>query len=319
MAQVVLIHGIGQQGSTVEEQEAAWLPSLVKGVLASGHPDAATVGARVAASTGKDCPTLVRMAFYGDLFLPTDTQGDEAPGSPAAEDLAEALATALLARAVVSDDHRLAAEAANALRQADPDRDGVQGLGARTRGVVAVLDGNAWLTARIFGVLQKARKNLLQVTRYLTEGDLRAAVQARAAALLDDETHLVIGHSLGSVVAWEACWALGQPLPMLVTLGSPLGLDSVVYPRLRPQPPTWPPLVHRWVNVAHPDDVIAVDPDLGRLFPASNGLTIESHTPLSKHEHHAAAGYLGEQDTGRAVADALGGSNGDTWASLAPG
>jgi hypothetical protein len=309
MAQVVLIHGIGQQDSTVEEQEAAWLPSLVKGVLASGHPDAAAVGARVAASTSQNCPSLARMAFYGDLFLSTDTQGVEALVSPAAEALAETLAAALLAHAVVSDDHRMAAEAANALRQADPDRDGVQGLGARTRGVVAALDGNAWLTARIFGVLQKAKKNLLQVTRYLTENDLRAAVQARVAALLDDDTHLVIGHSLGSVVAWEACWALGQPLPLLVTLGSPLGLDNVVYPRLRPQPPTWPRLVHRWVNVAHPDDVVAVDPDLGRLFPAPNGLAMESHTPRSKHEHHAAAGYLGEQATGRAVADALGSTN----------
>ena len=306
MAQIVLIHGIGQQGSTVEEQQGEWLPSLVKGVMVSGHPDAAAVAARVAASTGQNYPSLARMAFYGDLFLPTDTQGEEAPASPAAEALAEALAADLLAHAILSDDPRLAAEAANTLRQADPDRDCVQGLGARARGVVAVLDGNAWLTARIFGVLQKARKNLLQVTRYLTENDLRAAVQAKVAALLDDDTKLVIGHSLGSVVAWEACQELGQPLPMLITLGSPLGLGGVVYPRLRPQPPTWPRLVRRWVNVAHPDDVVAVDPDLGRLFPAPNGLTIESHAPRSKHEHHAAVGYLGEQATGRAVADALG-------------
>jgi hypothetical protein len=307
MAQIVLIHGIGQQSSTVEEQEAAWLPSLVKGVLASGHPDAAAVAARVAASTGQDRPPLARMAFYGDLFLPTGTQGEEASASPAAEALAEALAVALLARAVVSDDPRLAAEAANALRQVDPDCDGVQGLGSRARGVVAVLDGNAWLTARIFGMLQKARKNLLQVSRYLTEDDLRAAAQARVAALLDQDTKLVIGHSLGSVVAWEACHALDRPLPVLVTLGSPLGLDNVVYSRLRPQPPTWPTPVYRWVNVAHPDDVVAVDPDLGPLFPGPDGLTIESHTPPSKNEHHAAAGYLEEQATGRTVADALGG------------
>ncbi len=307
MAQIVLIHGIGQQASTAEEQEAAWLPSLVKGVLASGHPDAAAVAARVAASTGQNRPPLARMAFYGDLFLPTGTQGEEAPASPAAEALAETLAAALLARAAVSDDPRLAAEAANALRQADPDRDGVQGLGARARGAAAVLDGNAWLTARIFGALQKARKDLLQVTRYLTEDDLRAAAQARVAALLGEDTQLVIGHSLGSVLAWEACQALDRPLPVLVTLGSPLGLDTVVYPRLRPQPPAWPPPVHRWVNVAHPDDIVAVDPDLGRLFPAPDGLTIESHTPPSKHEHHAAAGYLEEEATGHAAADALSG------------
>ncbi len=305
MAQIVLIHGIGQQASTVEEQEAAWLPSLVKGVLASGHPNAAAAAARMAAATGHDCPSLARMAFYGDLFLPTDTQGEEAPASPEAEALAEVLAAALLAHAAVSDDPRLAAEAANAVRQADPDYGGVQGLGARTRGVAAVLDGNAWLTARIFGTLQKAWPDLLQVTRYLTEDDLRAAAQARVTALLCEDTKVIIGHSLGSVVAWEVCQALDQPLPVLVTLGSPLGLDNVVYPRLRPQPPTWPRLVHRWINVAHPDDVVAVEPDLGPLFPGPEGLTIESHTPPSKHEHHAAAGYLEELATGRAVADAL--------------
>ncbi len=169
MAQIVLIHGIGQQASTVEEQEAAWLPSLVKGVLASGHPDAAAVAARVAASTGQNRPPLARMAFYGDLFLPAGTQGEEAPASPAAEALAEALAeafgVALLGRAAVSDDSRLAAEAANALRQADPDRDGVQGLGARARGAVAVLDGNAWLTARIFGALQKDGRTACGIRR----------------------------------------------------------------------------------------------------------------------------------------------------------
>jgi hypothetical protein len=305
MAQIVLIHGIGQQASTAQQQEEAWLPSLVKGILASGHPDAADVAARLAASTGHNRPALARMAFFGDLFLPAGTQGEGAPASPAAEALAEALAAALLAHAAVSDDPRLAAEAANALRQADPDHAGVQGLGARARGAVAVLDGNAWLTARIFGVLQRARKDLLQVTRYLTEDDLRAAVQATVAALLDEDTRLVIGHSLGSVVAWEACQVLDRPLPVLVTLGSPLGLDNVVYPRLRPWPPTWPPSVRRWVNVAHLDDVVAVDPNLGPLFPGPNGLTIESHAPRSKHEHHAAAGYLEEQATGRAIADAL--------------
>jgi hypothetical protein len=102
MALIVLIHGIGQQGSTVEEQEAAWLPSLVAGVLASGHPNAAAVAARVAASTDRNRPSLARMAFYGDLYLPTDTQGDEVSASPAAEALAEVFAAALLARAAAT-------------------------------------------------------------------------------------------------------------------------------------------------------------------------------------------------------------------------
>ena len=309
MAQILLVHGIGQQSSSAAKQQAEWLPSLVKGVLASGHPDAALVATQVTASTVPDQngPPLAQMVFYGDLYLSTGTQGGEAPASPAAEVLAEALAVALLTRAAASHDPQLAYEADNALSQAYPDRDGAQGTGALVRGAVAVLDGNAKLTRRIFGVLQKADKNLLQVTRYLTEDGLRAAVQARVTALLDDSTRLVIGHSLGSVVAWEACQTVGRPLPMLITLGSPLGLNSVVYPRLRPQPPTWPSYVHRWVNVAHPNDVVAVEPNLGPLFSAPAGLTIECHTPLSKHDHHAIAGYLEEHATGRAIADALSG------------
>jgi pimeloyl-ACP methyl ester carboxylesterase len=125
------------------------------------------------------------------------------------------------------------------------------------------------------------------------------------AALLDQHTKIVIGHSLGSVVAWEACEKRGLPLPGLVTLGSPLGLDTVVYPRLRPQPPQWPRGVHRWVNVAHPDDVIAAEPDLGPLFPGPDGLTIELHTPRSKSDHHAEVGYLKETATGHVVTDIL--------------
>src|SRR6516225_8981118 len=49
-------------------------------------------------------------------------------------------------------------------------------------------------------------------------------------------------HSLGSVVAYEATQELEHPLPLLITLGSPLGLNTIVYQRLRPQPPSFPPM-----------------------------------------------------------------------------
>jgi hypothetical protein len=51
--------------------------------------------------------------------------------------------------------------------------------------------------------------------------------------------------------------------------------------------------------------VVAVEPHLGPLFSAPAGLTIECHTPPSKHDHHAITGYLEEQATGHAIADAL--------------
>jgi hypothetical protein len=94
---------------------------------------------------------------------------------------------------------------------------------------------------------------------------------------------------------------------MLITLGSPLGLGSVVYPRLRPQPPSWPPDVDRWVNVAHRDDFIAVEPRLAPLFRSTDGRLVEDHELVSKHEHHGIAGYLERPETGLAVAEALDG------------
>ncbi|MFD4433484.1 hypothetical protein [Nocardia sp. NPDC058497] len=46
-----------------------------------------------------------------------------------------------------------------------------------------------------------------------------------------------MGRPLGSVVAYDAMHLSDHPAA-LITLGSPLGLQGVVYPRLRPQPPT---------------------------------------------------------------------------------
>jgi hypothetical protein len=80
--------------------------------------------------------------------------------------------------------------------------------------------------------------------------------------LIDSDTEVVIGHSLDSVVAYQAMQQVGHSLPSLITIGSPLGLETIVYPKLRPQPPSSPPVVQRWVNVADSDDFIAAGPDL---------------------------------------------------------
>ena len=77
---------------------------------------------------------------------------------------------------------------------------------------------------------------LTQVTRYLTDEMTRALAQQRVLDLVEDDTKVVIGHSLGSVVAYESMHRLNAALPLLVTLGSPLGLRTIVKDRLRPAP-----------------------------------------------------------------------------------
>jgi hypothetical protein len=104
------------------------------------------------------------------------------------------------------------------------------------------------------------------------------------------------------VVAFEAAHRLQGSLPLLVTLGSPLGL---AHHRLRAAaPPTAqvPPQVARWGNVADRDNFVAAAPDLTHLFatgqPAGTlfegGWTVDNGA-----ERHRATLYLTKQQTAR--------------------
>jgi surfactin synthase thioesterase subunit len=50
------------------------------------------------------------------------------------------------------------------------------------------------------------------VTRYLTNEAIRSATLESVFKLIGPETKVLIGHSLGSVVAYEAAHRMQQPL-----------------------------------------------------------------------------------------------------------
>jgi pimeloyl-ACP methyl ester carboxylesterase len=146
------------------------------------------------------------------------------------------------------------------------------------------------------------------VTRYLTEDEIREEVQRRVAVLIDDDTKILLGHSLGSVVAYETAHQFARPLPLLITLGSPLGLRTVVYDRVVPQPPTYPPRVQRWVNIADRDDLVAAQPDLRPMFgPLPPGATFDGGwTVHNGAKPHEAEFYLTKEQTGHPIGSLLG-------------
>ena len=79
--------------------------------------------------------------------------------------------------------------------------------------------------------------DLQQVRRYMTDPHVRQAAQDRVAAAVGEDTRVVVGHSLGSVVAYEALCAHPEwPVRALVTLGSPLGIRNLIFDRLVPAP-----------------------------------------------------------------------------------
>jgi len=147
-------------------------------------------------------------------------------------------------------------------------------------------------------------RSLAQVTQYLTNDAIRSAARESVFKLIGPETKVLIGHSLGSVVAYEAAHLMRQPLPLLLTLGSPLGLQTIICQQLQPQPPGFPPSVRRWVNIADRDDFIAAEPNLEGLFSA--GIPVGAsfkgdYTVDNGAQPHNSDFYLGKVQVGREI------------------
>jgi hypothetical protein len=82
-------------------------------------------------------------------------------------------------------------------------------------------------------------------------------------------------------------------------------MRTVVYDRLRPQPPGVPPVLKRWVNLVDPDDLVAAEPDLAIGFPGPPGVVSSTYTVNNGATPHEATFYLTASETGRAIAEVL--------------
>jgi pimeloyl-ACP methyl ester carboxylesterase len=186
-----------------------------------------------------------------------------------------------------------------------------QGVGKFARSAIGGLAKIPWFAPFGMGFAERfVRRSLAQVTRYFTDETIHTAALESVFKLVGSNTKVLIGHSLGSVIAYEAVHLIKHRLPLLITLGSPLGLHTVVYERLRPQPPSFPPYVQRWVNVADQDDFIAAEPHLEALFGQSMpmGAVFEAgYTVDNGADPHNANFYLGKAQVGRPVGEIFNG------------
>jgi hypothetical protein len=284
MPPIVCVHGIGNQLETAPTITARWEPSLLGGLGLAGHQ----------ASQG-----ILGSAAYGHLFRPPGRQratGEHFhPGNLGDDDMA--LLKDLLAEA----------------QRVEPDRFGTTDAATRApvpAGAQAML---RLLTRSRFlvGLTQSAFiGDLKQVTRYMAEPDLRAAAQSQVDQAVSTETRVIVAHSLGSVVAYEALHAFaGRPnwsnVKTIVTLGSPLGIRNLIFERLTPTPVggqgKWPPGIERWTNVADDGDIVALVKKLGTLF-GNNVIDIRVSNGARAHD---VSPYLTAAETGQAIAAGL--------------
>ncbi|MFF4402268.1 hypothetical protein [Streptomyces sp. NPDC001480] len=288
MARVVGVHGIGKQLLGEDSLLKEWRPAL-------------TDGLRRAGAAGAVAEADVAMAFYGDVFR------------PAGEFLA--VGDPLYTAADVEDgfEQELLLAWWQAAAESDPEvvPPGADTLVTTPRSVQAAL--RALSGSRFFaGIALRAMVfDLKQVHCYLMDPQLRARARDRVLDAIGEDTRVVVAHSLGSVVAYEAlCARPGHPVRALVTIGSPLGIPHLILHRLQPAPlgtgravrGVWPggeDLV--WTNIADDGDVVALVKDLRPLF---GGRLRSVRVHNGSHAHDATA-YLTDALCGQAIAGAL--------------
>jgi hypothetical protein len=145
----------------------------------------------------------------------------------------------------------------------------------------AHLAGDTWpLLGRRFASAP-TRRLMHEATRYLKNRDgVGAEVRASVRATLErawgrGERVLLLGHSLGSVIAYETLWELTHvhgskgEVSLLMTLGSPLGTRFVrrsIMGTKKFGAARYPHGIRRWVNMTARGDTTALQPHLRPLY-----------------------------------------------------
>jgi hypothetical protein len=136
---------------------------------------------------------------------------------------------------------------------------------------------------------------LREVSAYLDDrSDARAkARECVARTVLDSGARVVIAHSLGSVVAYEALWHHPEiSVDLFMTVGSPLAMGGLVFDRISPSQfgrGRRPPNVRRWANLADPGDVVAVPIPFTKRFDVDANY---EHEQIGRVNFHGVKQYL---------------------------
>ncbi|HEY4368565.1 MAG TPA: S8 family peptidase [Steroidobacteraceae bacterium] len=154
-------------------------------------------------------------------------------------------------------------------------------------------------------ITRRITKTLLKdVYEYLFVAERREVMRESLLARLrtGGGPFVVIAHSQGSMIAYDVLSSLSADeyqIDLLVTIGSPLGLQEV-----QDQLQTLtgqkrglgvPAAVRRWINVADPLDPVCADKRLSGDYAATNGVGVEDFMLWNKdspRDPHSGTGYL---------------------------
>lgn len=278
---VLMIHGIGQEGSTKDELLEKWIESLhavEPGLLSSATVDMSYYGTTLADWTNGNTTNAVGM---GRESTPVDIgDADELKFISAVMDE--------FASDYGIDEAQIDAAAGEAGEAAVPMDNFIA---RRLVGLMRVVESISPLKGAL----------LLRVVRqghtYLSSLGAAKAVDSTVRPYLQRSPQILITHSLGTVVAFKLLREMeaagtGVQIPLLITMGSPLGLDAfkakLGAPRRRPG------FVQQWVNFYDPSDFVALGKPLNEKNFAK-GIENDGTVDNTTFNAHGIVGYLPHQ------------------------
>jgi PGAP1-like protein len=292
---IVMIHGIGQTYLGGPQILSKWVPALLSGLVEAGGP-------RI---SEQDCTAV----GYGAIFRPRGQRG-----------IVEATAQNLEAweQDMLVEWWREATRLSELNRPAN-DKTGedptLQGPSFKGRARVPKVAQRALEQVarsrffRAIGTPDLVLRFLRQVRLFLNDAEIKSAILARVNATVTPATRVLIGHSLGTIVAYEAlCSNPDWRVHTLLTLGSPLAVPELVFDRLTPRPQNgcgvWPNVQH-WINIADDGDIVALVKALAPYFPVPTNASLTDFIVYNGWASHSAERYLSTREAGQAVATAL--------------
>ncbi|MFF7866825.1 trypsin-like serine peptidase [Streptomyces qaidamensis] len=286
---LVFLHGRDQQDNHPDELRRTWTAGLNRGLTLATLPPLD--------------PEDVWFPFYGTR-LHNLVSGRESTAGPIGLDQVSAAAAAevFAAESPTGSYERLLYEAAARAGMPQNGPATTEGFGA---GLVGVLHRPlSWLAAKSDLDEWTIATFLRDVDLYLGDSAVRQAVLDSVMETMPTSGELVlVTHSLGTVVGMDLLSRLPESLDpvLLVTAGSPLGLDGV-NERLLTRGPHQPPRVRDWVNVWCPTDTVAIgcpleDERWGKLTQLA--------VPNGRERAHKMDEYLGHPGPAREIRGVL--------------
>jgi hypothetical protein len=282
-AQLIFIHGRSQAGKDPATLKYEWLESLDVGLK----------------KTGKSLPIGeddVRLAYYGDTLEAACTPGRQADIPPVEIRGVRDPAIAETLRYILSK------EMLEALADREPSLTNVRLSGERgplnwewIQAILAALDTHVpFVSSASIGLFTN------DVFQYLTKPSLAHRIDSGVrSAFTDGIPSIVVSHSLGTIVAYRVLSSQlpSGPIrvPLLATLGSPLGLSAIRDHLAKEAPLRCPDGVTRWFNAMDDRDVVALFPlDAARfpIIPAEPSIENYRGVKNRTENRHGISGYL---------------------------